>query len=66
MAKQSQLDAVRRMFADLTGALEDAAVLAAEAQASASRDDAHQQCESLIAAVNLCLVHLHRLKRLLE
>ena len=66
MAKQSQLDAVRRIFADLTGALEDATVLAAEAQATASRDDAYRQCEDLIAAVSLCLVRLHRLKRRLE
>jgi len=66
MAKQSRLDAVRRTFADLTGVLEDAAALAAEAQEIASRDDARRQCEDLITAVKLCLVRLHRLKRLLE
>lgn len=66
MAKQPQLDAVRRTFADLTGVLEDATLLAARAQATASRDDAQRQCERLIAAVNLCLVRLHRLQRRLE
>lgn len=57
---------MRKTFADLTGALEDMAVLAAEAQATANREDAHRLCEGLIAAVNLCLDRLHRLKRRLE
>ncbi len=66
MAKDLRLDAVRRIFADLTGALEDAAALAAKAQATTSRDDAHRQCERLIAVLNRCLFHLHRMKRRLE
>ena len=66
MAELPRLDVVRKTFADLTGALEDAAMLAAEAQAITSRDDVRRQCEVLIAAVNLCLVRLHRLKRRLE
>jgi prophage DNA circulation protein len=66
MAEEPGLDAVRRAFADLTGALEDAAVLAAEAQAAASRGDARQRCEDLITAINLCLGRLQRLKRRLE
>ncbi len=66
MAKAPRFDYVHRVFADLTGALEDATVLAAEAQATASRDDARRRCEDLIAAVNLCLVRLHRLRKRLE
>lgn len=64
MAKDPRFDYVHRVFADLTGALEDATVLAAEA--TASRDDARRRCEDLIAAVNLCLVRLHRLRKRLE
>lgn len=60
------LDTVHRSFADLTAALEDAAVVAANAQAAASRDEALRQCEALIAAVNSCLARLNRLKRRLE
>jgi len=66
MAKQPRLDAARRIFANLTGALEDAAALAAEAQGAANSDDARRRCEDLIAAVNLCLDRLHRLRKRLE
>ncbi len=64
MASHARLDVVRRTFADLTGALEDAAVLTAEGQAS--RVDEHRQRDGLLAAVSLIVVRLHRLMRRLE
>ena len=62
MARRSSLGAVRKTLADATGMLEDAALLAAEAQAVSAR----QSCDRLIEAVEACLGRLRRLRRQLE
>jgi hypothetical protein len=66
MARRPALDAARRAFADISGALEDAALLACEAQAAPNYDEVRQHCDRLVAAVEDCLGRLHRLRRRLE
>ena len=63
MAKRPALDAARKTFADITGALEDAALLASEAQAAPSLVAARQSCDRLIVAVETCRGRLQRLQR---
>ena len=63
MAKRHALEAARKTFADITGAPEDAALLAAEAQAAPNRVAAHQSSDRLIVAVETCLGRLHHLRR---
>jgi hypothetical protein len=50
-------------LARLTGALEDAALIAAEGQAAPDIMDARQICDRLIAELETCLGRLHRLRR---
>ena len=66
MANRPKLEAARKTFADVTGALEDAALLASEAQAAPSLVAACQSCDRLIIAVETCRGRLDRLKRRLE
>ena len=66
MAKRPALDAARKTFADITGLLEDAALLASEAQAVTSCDEGRRQCDRLFAALDGCLARLRRLRRRLE
>ena len=66
MARRSSLGAVRKTFADATGMFEDAALLAAEAQAVSDFHSARQSCDRLIEAVETCLGRLRRLRRQLE
>ena len=63
MAKRPALDAARKTFADITGLLEDAALLASEAQAAPGLVAARQSCDRLIVAVKACRGRLHRLRR---
>lgn len=63
MAKEVSVETVRRALAELTGALEDAALIAAEGQAARDITDARQTCDRLIAALETCLGRLHRLRR---
>jgi len=51
------------MFADITGELEDAAVMASVGQSVMTRDDARRRCEALLAAVMRMAVRLRRLRR---
>lgn len=63
MASQPALEAARKTFADMTGALEDAALLASEAQAAPSLVAARQSCDRLIVVVEECGARLQRLRR---
>ncbi len=63
MAKRPALDAARKTFADITGLLEDAALLASEAQATPSLVAARQSCDRLIVAVETCRGRLLNLRR---
>ncbi len=63
MAKRPALDAVRKTFADITGLLEDAALLACEAQAAPSLDAGSHSYDRLIVAVETCRGRLHNLRR---
>ena len=63
MAKRPALDAVCKTFADITGLLEDAALLASEAQAAPSLVAARHSCDRLIVAVETCRGRLQRLQR---
>ena len=63
MAKRPALEAARKTFADITGLLEDAALLASEAQAAPNLVAARHSCDRLIAAVEICRGRLHDLRR---
>ena len=63
MAKRPAMDAARKTFADITGLLEDAALLASEAQAASSFVAARHSCDRLIVAVETCRGRLQRLQR---
>ena len=63
MAKRPALDAARKTFADITGLLEDAALLASEAQAAPSLVAARQSCDRLIVVVETCRGRLQDLRR---
>ena len=63
MAKRPALEAARKTFADITGLLEDAALLASEAQAAPNLVAARQSCDRLIVAVETCRDRLHNLQR---
>lgn len=63
MAKGVRVDAARVVFAKVTAALEDAALIAAERQATSDLTTARRSCDSLIAHLETCLRQLRRLKR---
>ena len=63
MANRPALEAACKTFADITGALEDAALLASEARAAPDQLAARKSCDCLIDAVETCLGRLHRLRR---
>jgi len=63
MAKAVRVETVRKTLAELTGVLEDAAVIAAGGQAAHDITDARQTCDRLIAELETCLGRLHRLRR---
>ena len=63
MARAVRVETVRRALAGVTGALEDAALIAAEGQAAHDIIDARQTCDRLIAELETCLGHLHWLRR---
>lgn len=63
MARPPRVETVRRALAEFTGALEDASLIAAEDQAAPDITDARRTCERLIAALEVCLGRLQRLRR---
>lgn len=52
-----------KTFADVTGSLEDATVVAAEGRASPSISAARQSCDRLIALLESTLARVQRLRR---
>ena len=63
MPKRPALEAARRTFADITGLLEDAALLVCEAQAAPNLVAARHSSDRLIVAVETCRGRLQRLQR---
>jgi len=63
MTEATRIEAARRAFAKVTGALEDAALVAAEGQASPNLSAASQSCDRLIALLVTTLAQLQRLRR---
>jgi len=53
----------RTVFADVTGELEDAALVAAEGQTTLDLAATRQSCDRLIAALKACLRRLQWLRR---
>jgi hypothetical protein len=63
MAKAARVEAARMVFAKVTGALEDAALVAAEGQTAVDLAAARQTCDRLLAQMEALLEQLHRLRR---
>ncbi len=63
MARALRVETARKAMADLTGALEDATLVAAEGQTAPDLTVALQSCDQLIEVLEACLARLHRLRR---
>ena len=63
MTEATRLKKARKTFAEVTGALEDAAVVAAGGQASPNLSAARQSCDRLINALEASLARLQQLRR---
>ena len=63
LTKSNLVDVARKSFAQVTGELEDVALIAAEGQAAGEIDEARKACDQLIARLAICLNRLHRLRR---
>jgi hypothetical protein len=58
-----RVETARKAFAAITGALEDASVVAAEGQATPNLSSARQSCDRLIALLVTTLARLQQLRR---
>lgn len=63
MTEAVRVDAARQAFAEVTGALEDATLVAAEGQATPNLSAAHHSCDRLIALLETTLARLQHLRR---
>lgn len=63
MTEATRVEAARRTFANVTGALEDATLVAAEGQTSPNLSAASQSCDRVIALLETILTQLQRLQR---
>lgn len=63
MTEATRAEVARIAFAKVTGALEDATIVAAEGQAALDLAAARQSCDRLIHAVEACLARLQLLRR---
>lgn len=63
MTETARVETARKAFAEVTGVLEDAAVMAADGQASPNLLAARQSCDRLIALLKTTLAQLQRLRR---
>ena len=63
MAKAARVETARVVFAEITGVLEDATLVAAEGQAAPDLATARQICNRLMAHLGFCTRQLHRLRR---
>lgn len=66
MTKRDPVELARKSFAQVTGDLENAALVAADAQAAASVSAAREACDQLVVRLGTCLDQLQRLPRRLE
>ena len=62
MTEATRIETARKTFAEITGALEDATLVAAEGQASPNLSAARQSCDRLIALLEARLARLQRLR----
>ena len=65
MIEATRAETARKAFAAITGAFEDATIVAAEGQAAPNLSAARQSCDRLIALLETTLARLQRLRRLL-
>lgn len=63
MANSARVETARVIFAEVTGALEDAALVAAEGQAAADFTGVRHACDRLIPLLEDCLNRLRKLRR---
>ncbi|PPD25686.1 MAG: hypothetical protein CTY20_15490 [Hyphomicrobium sp.] len=63
MTEATLLKMAGRAFADVTGSLEDATLVAAEGQATPNLSSARQSCDRLIALLETTLARLQQLRR---
>ena len=66
MTKPYPVETARRSFAQVTGELEDATLIAAEGQADPSIAAVRETCDDLSVRLKACLVRLERLRRRLR
>lgn len=63
MTNSARVETARVVFAEVTGDLEDAALVAAEGQAAADFTAVLQACDRLIPLLEVCLNRLRKLRR---
>ena len=63
MTEATRAEAARRAFAGVTGALEDATIVAAKGQAAPDLSTARESCDRVIALLVTTLAQLQRLRR---
>lgn len=63
MVEATRVETARDAFAEVTGALEDAAVISADGQASPNLSAARQSCDRPIVLLEAILARLQRLRR---
>src|SRR6478609_1040087 len=63
MAKTTRVETARKAFAAVTGALEDATIVAADGEAAPNLAATRQSRDHLIALLESCLEQLQRLQR---
>lgn len=66
MTDSARVKKARLVFAEVTGVLEDAALIAAEGQAAPDLPAARRSCDRLLARLKSCIEQLQRLRRRLE
>lgn len=63
MAKAARVEVARMVFAEVTGALEDATLIAAEGQTALDLAATRRTCDRLPAQIEACIKQLHRLRK---
>lgn len=63
MTDAARVEKARVVFAEVTGTLEDAALVAAEGQAAPDLAAARSTCDRLIPLLEVCLSKLRHLRR---
>jgi hypothetical protein len=63
MNEGERIEKARKAFAEVTGALEDATLVAADGQATSNLATGRQICDHLIALLESCLEQLKHLRR---